>query len=321
MRILLYDPATRTIERGSEALLLRWKSSLGSIIWLDFDTVSDEHRSRILEGELALHPHALQDALRERHPPKVESFGQVLFLMLRELDAGTSNIDYGYIGVSMFIGPNFLVTRSTGASTSIQRLWNELTPDTSQITSSSALALRLTDLIVRRYLPILLDLEPRLDSLEDDIFHEPDDALLAELTSMKSRLKELRRIFTYHGQVFRQVTHLPDTEIATRYEHDLTDITDQVQRSASLAELYYELASDLTEAYLGLSAHRLNQVMKVLTIFTVIFVPLSFLAGVYGMNFENMPELHTRFGYFTLLTVMGCVAAVQIYLFRKRKWL
>ena len=96
---------------------------------------------------------------------------------------------------------------------------------------------------------------------------------------------------------------------------------DQVQRTASLAELHYGLASDLADAYLGLSAHRLNQVMKVLTIITVIFVPLSFLAGIYGMNFENMPELHSRSGYFVLLAIMVCVVAIQLHLFRRKKWL
>ncbi len=133
--------------------------------------------------------------------------------------------------------------------------------------------------------------------------------------------KELRRIFTYHGQVFRETGRLSDLALVTRYEHDLTDIAEQVNRSANLADLYYEQAADLTEAYLGLSAHRLNQVMQVLTIITVIFVPLSFLAGIYGMNFDNMPELHSRFGYFVLLGIMACVVSVQIYFFRKKRWL
>ena len=105
------------------------------------------------------------------------------------------------------------------------------------------------------------------------------------------------------------------------HDHELTDLSDQVGRSASLAELYYELAADLADAYLGLSSHRLNQVMRVLTVITVIFVPLSFLAGVYGMNFDNMPELHTRFGYYVLLGTMGLVVAVQIALFRRKRWL
>lgn len=321
MRSLLYDPNTRRIERGKEELLTRWKSKPDNLLWLDFDSVSNEHRKDILEGELGLHPLAIEDALRQRHPPKVERFEQVLFLLLRELDVKSVDIHFGYVGVSIFIGPNFLLTRSTGPSQTVARLWDALEPDSMELASPSALALRLADGIVRRYLPLLLDLEPKLDTLEGAIFADPDDALLAELTEMKSRLKELRRIFTYHGQVFRETERLSNLELVTHYEHDLTDIAEQVNRSASLADLYYELAADLTEAYLGLSAHRLNHVMQVLTIITVIFVPLSFLAGIYGMNFDNMPELHSRFGYFVLLGTMACVVSVQIYFFRKKRWL
>ncbi len=321
MRVLLYDPEAGTVERGADALLERWRSSPDSIVWLDFDDVTHADRESLLEGELGLHPLALQDALRDRHPPKVELFDQVLFVMLRELDADTSDIHFGYIGVSIFVGSNFLVSRSTGPSVTVDEVWNELEAGSHALESPGALALRLTDRIVRRYLPILIGLEPRLDEIESAIFDQPDDALLAELTRIKSRLKELRRIAVYHAQVLHEVNRMSKLELTKIYEHELTDVADQVQRTASLSELHYGLASDLADAYLGLSAHRLNQVMKVLTVITVIFVPLSFLAGVYGMNFENMPELHSRFGYYALLGVMACVVAVQLYLFRRKRWL
>ena len=103
--------------------------------------------------------------------------------------------------------------------------------------------------------------------------------------------------------------------------HELNDVYEQQERAGSLTDLYYELASDLIDNYISIASHHLNQIMKVLTIITAIFVPLGFLAGIYGMNFEYMPELHTPSGYFILLGVMFSIAVTLLLLFRKKRWL
>ena len=103
--------------------------------------------------------------------------------------------------------------------------------------------------------------------------------------------------------------------------HEINDVYEQQERASSLATLYYELASDLIEGYISLASHRLNYIMKILTIITAIFVPLSFLAGVYGMNFENMPELHSQSGYFITLAIMGFIATILLLLFWRKRWL
>jgi len=103
--------------------------------------------------------------------------------------------------------------------------------------------------------------------------------------------------------------------------HELRDVFEHQERANSLASLYYEVSSDLTEGYISLASHRLNNIIRVLTIITAIFVPLSFLAGVYGMNFEYMPELKSHLGYFAVLTVMATVAVTLILLFRRNRWL
>ena len=103
--------------------------------------------------------------------------------------------------------------------------------------------------------------------------------------------------------------------------HEIHDIYEQQERAKSLTELYYELASDLADGYISVSSHHLNQIMKVLTVVMPIFVPLSFLAGIYGMNFEHMPQLHSKSGYFILLGVMISLASASLVFFRKKGWL
>ena len=135
------------------------------------------------------------------------------------------------------------------------------------------------------------------------------------------RLKKLRRIFHYHERIFYELKNRLFSGIAQDHVHEVNDVYEQQERVNSLASLYYELASDLIDGYISVASHRLNQIMKVLTVIMAIFVPLSFLAGIYGMNFENMPELQSRSGYFILLGVMATIAFVLLIIFRKIRWL
>jgi magnesium transporter len=183
-----------------------------------------------------------------------------------------------------------------------------------------ALAISLSNRLARRYVEILLELEPRLDQIEDEMFQRPSDALLSELTRYKSRLRKLTRIANYHQQIVAHLRNGEDSLVDASLHHDIVDLYEQIERTQSLANLYYQIATDLTDGYIGMSSHQLNRVMQVLTVITVIFVPLTFLAGIYGMNFENMPELATRYGYFVVIGVMLLVAVLQLAYFRRKRW-
>jgi magnesium transporter len=166
-----------------------------------------------------------------------------------------------------------------------------------------------------------LTVESRLEELEEEMITNPRDQLLAELISYKTDLKKFHRVFLYHVQVMSALRKGKFPGIAQEQIHVINDVYEQQERASSLAELYYDTASDLIEGYISVASHRLNNIMKILTIVTAIFVPLSFLAGIYGMNFENMPELKSRQGYFILLGVMGMIALVLLSVFRNKRWL
>ncbi|MDH4350571.1 MAG: hypothetical protein OEW56_05435, partial [Gemmatimonadota bacterium] len=128
------------------------------------------------------------------------------------------------------------------------------------------------------------------------------------------------RILQYHAQLFTSARSITPAQLAG-HDHELTDVQEQLDRLLSLARLYYELTDDLMTGYLSLSAHRLNKIMQTLTIVTVVFVPVTFLAGIYGMNFEHMPELGYRYAYFILLGAMLTVVTGILTLFYHRGWL
>jgi magnesium transporter len=321
IRVFLYDTNTAASQCGGRELIGSWRESDHSIIWLDIEGESSSDDEALLR-EFGIHTLAIQDALRPRHPPKVERFDDFLFILLRGLDADTDGIDFGAIQLSLFVGNRFLISRHSERSVSANWLFDELQRDAILMRDGpGALAIRLSNRLARRYVEILLDLEPRLDEIEEEMFRKPDDELLAELTRYKSRLRKLTRIANYHEQVAARLRSNQDSLIGAALLHEINDLYEQIERTQTLSNMYYQIAKDLTDGYLGMTSHQLNRVMQLLTIIAVIFVPLTFLAGIYGMNFTNMPELSSRYGYFIVIAVMFAVAVSQVLYFRRKRWL
>ena len=324
MRHLLFEAATGRVIESVDDPIEAWREDDATFLWLDLDGAAPEAERALMLETFGLHRLAVDDALRDRHPPKVERFPSFLFLLLRGLDATTNSVDFGTIQIAVFAGERFLLTRHSASSVSTDWLFERARSEPELVAAGpQRLAMELMNRVVRRYVPILLDLEPRLETLEDDIFTSPrdTDAIIEEITGYKSNLKRMRRLMAYHEQVSQELESLAGHGVDTTLRHEINDIQEQLHRSVTLADLYIDLAGDLVNAYLAIASHRLNQIFRVLTIITVIFVPLSFLAGIYGMNFEYMPELGLHGAYFVLLGVMAAIVAVQLWIFRRKKWL
>lgn len=312
------------VQTGGVELIDTWRKEPMATLWVDLSENEKAVEAELLESEFGIHPLAIQDAQRDRHPPKIEAFEAYTFILLKGLSADSKNLDFKTIQMALFIGERFFITRHSGASMSVNRLEEKLATeeDLTPFSDVSNLALQLCRMVVNRYLNILLALEPRLEELEELMLDRPDDHLLGELIGYKSDLKRMNRYATYHEELFRKLKDkmFPGFTDDER-SHEVIDVWEQQERAQSLSQLYYDTASDLVEGYISVASHRLNQIMKVLTIVTAVFVPLSFLAGIYGMNFENMPELHSKSGYFILLGVMAIIATAFLITFRKMKWL
>jgi magnesium transporter len=319
---MLHNPVSNQQTSGGQELLNEWRDTQNTTVWIDLFEVASDSEADLLKQYFQLHPLAIQDAQRDRYPPKIESFQDHTFVLLKGLDAETQDIDFGTIQIAIFIGPRFIVTRHTGPSPSIDKLWAQAETDPGLLAKGAdALGIRLAGLVVNRYLPILLALEVRLDDLEDEMTARPSDKLLAELVCHKANLKKLRRIVTYHVQLFETMRASIPPGIREDLRHEVNDVYEHLERVMSLAGLYYELASDLMDGYITMASHRLNHIVKILTIVTTVFVPLSFIAGLYGMNFDNMPELHMRNGYFAVLAIMATTAATLLYILYRKGWL
>jgi len=322
IRVLLYDPSSQQLSKGGVELIDVWASNPAALLWADLQDEPEETERDLLVQRFGVHPLAIQDGQRTRHPPKLERFDDHTFILLKGLDAETDSVEFGTIQIAMFLGGRFLVTRHNAASSSIAHLWSMVGQDAKVLAAGpDSVALRIARRVFERYLAILLNLEPRLEAIEDEMRSNPRDELLNELTGYVTDLKKLKRVSTYHLQVFASLRSGQSPGISEERDHEINDIFEQAERNASLSGLFHEVASELIDSYISVASHHLNQIMKVLTIITAIFVPLGFLAGIYGMNFEYMPELKAQWGYYGLLGMMIFIALSLLYLFKRKHWL
>lgn len=321
-RTLLYNTSTGQVTEGDEAQIDTWKAG-GHIVWLDLQDEDASSESEFLQQQFGIHPMAIQDAQRDRHPPKFESFGEFYFLLLKGLSPNATDIDFDTIQIAIFVGENFVVTRHSEPSRSVDGLWQSIQDDPSQLEHGSKILTPLLGRqIVNRYLALLFQIESSLDRLESELLgDDPTDDQLTTLATYKTRLRKMSRTFTYHEQIYAFLRTNQETTDNGELEHEFNDTYEQLERVESLARLYYDLASDLIDSSISLASHRLNGIMKILTIITAIFVPLGFLAGLYGMNFDNIPELHYENSYFVLLSVMAVVATGLLTIFRIKRWI
>jgi magnesium transporter len=324
MEILVYRQGTTHVQDGftKEQLpeLLKDKSS---VVWVDMDapTTDDE---RILLDVFKFHPLTVEDCRENRHYPKIEEFPDYVYFIVHGVTADTSPEAFNTIELDGFLGPNYVITYHHDTFRSINNVKQLLrTSPVACQRGAPFLLHQILDQVVDYYSPILDSFDEKIDLLEDNIFalKKPNNQILAEIMDLKRGVLRLRRISTKQMDILYRMSrgefHLIPPEMLPFYR----DIYDHLVRVTDLAESYRDLIGGSLDAYLSVVSNRLNEIMKVLTIFSAVMLPLTFIAGVYGMNFENMPELHSRYGYYAAWGLMILVAIVMLGFFWRRGWI
>ncbi|MBA6329555.1 magnesium transporter CorA family protein [Colwellia sp. MB02u-6] len=315
--------ATKKTVFGSSELINQWQENDDTTLWIDLDNVELEEEKRILT-QFNCHPLAINDVLRERHPPKIELFNDYIFMLYRGIIANDDSLRFGHLQISMFIGKRVLITRHPQSSLAINELFSENSEKYLK-RSPVHLALRLFHSSCGYYLKEMFSFEAELEKIEDDFQSSGNDKMMKQITSYRSQLVKIRRTFNYHvtmGERLKAYVDDEDTDLITDKEtHTVNDLRERLDRLLSLSQMYYDICGDLINGYMSVTSHQLNATMRVLTVITALFVPLTFLAGIYGMNFEYIPELKAANGYFILLGVMAVISVALLMVFKKKRWL
>lgn len=321
MQVMHIRPGQASPVIGDLALLDQVRGEDDGWVWIDLEHADAQEESHLLSERFGIHSLAIQDAQRERHPPKFEVFQNYAFLRMKGLTCDTQDIRFRTLQIAAFIGHRFLITRRSLRSVSVDGVWNDaLSGEVDAGRGPAHVLYRIARRVTDRYTKIVLGLELRLDELEDEMFQSPNDRLLAELTEYNSHLKKLRRVMTYQHSTMSALSRVDTPVCFVSTHHEFNDVYENTERLASLCNLHQELAVDLIQSYISLTSHRLNQIIKVLTIVTVIFLPLGLIAGLYGMNFQYMPGAGGRNGFVLTLVAMSFLAVTLLLVFRRLRW-
>ncbi|MDN6180796.1 MAG: magnesium transporter CorA family protein [Halomonas subglaciescola] len=308
---------------GGEELIERFHAAPESHIWIDVQGESSAREKALLEA-FGCHPLAIIDVQKDnRHPPKIEEFESHTLIIYRGLSAFDADLDYQPQQIPFFIGKRYLISLHASQAMSIDRMLGQ-NGGALLKKSPGHVALRIMYLSAGFYQESLTEFEARLSELEDALVENGTDTLMKQIIGYRSRLLKMRRIFNYHQSITGELLSMECEHISHGHEdteHAINDVHERFERLYSLTSMYYDICGDLIDGYMSLSSHQLNRTMQVLTVITAIFVPLTFLAGIYGMNFAYMPELGYRYGYVFLLGSMGVIALALIWLFRRWRWL
>ena len=325
MEILVYRRGDEKVQEGFTVdQLAELLKDPSLVIWVDMEspTAQDE---RVLLDVFKFHPLTVEDCHENRHYPKIEEFPGYLYFIVHGVRADTSSDRFNTIELDGFLGHNYVITYHHDMFRSINNV--------KQLLRTSPIACRrgpaflchqILDQIVDFYSPVLDDFDERIDRLEEEIFNlkQPNNQILSQIMELKRSVLRMRRISVKQMDVILRMSRgeFPDL-IPEDMRPFYRDVHDHLTRVVDLAENYRDLISGSLEAYLSVISNRMNEIMKVLTIFSAIMLPLTFIAGVYGMNFDNMPELHSRYGYFATIAVMIAVAIGMLFFFWWRGWL
>ncbi|MCC7494807.1 MAG: magnesium/cobalt transporter CorA [Fimbriimonadaceae bacterium] len=288
--------------------------------WLRVDGL---HNVAVVErlGELfGLHPLVVEDIVNVQQRPKLDDYGSYLFLVFRLARRTPDGVRFEQVAV--VLGGSWLLSFQESTTSDFGQLQEHLEAGRPRIRTLGLdyLAYRLLDVAVDQYFGVLETVGDRIEELEDQLLARFDPHLLNEVQALKRDLIAMRRSVWPLREVVAQLDR-GDSDLvrpATRlYLKDLHDHTIQV---VEMIETEIELLGGLHDLYLSLVSNRTNEAMKVLAMIATVFMPMSFIAGVYGMNFQNMPELGWRYGYYGALTIMGGLALSMVLWFRRRGW-
>ena len=294
-----------------------------TVTWINIDGL---HQVAILErmGECyGLHPLVLEDILNTDQRPKMEDYGEYLYIVLKDLDYDDKSSQIEPEQISLILGPNFVFSFQEREGDTFGTIRDRIRNSKGRIRKMGAdyLAYSLLDSIVDNYFIILEKLGEKIEFLEEKLVTQPTPETLQIIHHLKREMIFLRKAVWPLREVINGLERGESSLIKESTRIYLRDVYDHTIQTIDTIETYRDMVSGMLDIYLSSVSNRLNSVMKVLTIIATIFMPLTFLAGVYGMNFRFMPELEWRWGYPFIWLVMVGIGVFMFLYFKKKRWL
>jgi len=293
-----------------------------NVVWVDMWDPGDAEK-KLLETTFDLHPVLIDDMLADAPTPKVERFEKYVYVVFHALQEGAEKKgEVELVDFDFFFGSNWLVSSHPKDASAAEQTLAAVKKKPNELQKGVAyVAYLMVEHITERFLPLMDHLDRDIDHLESEILHATGPHLLENVFSMKKKLQRLRRVGMHQKEILNRLGRGDFELVPEQTRPFFRDAYDHFVRVVDLGESFSDIVNGAMEAYISINGHKMNEVMKVLTLSSTMMLPLTFIAGLYGMNFEVMPELHWRYGYYFALGAMALTAVGLVGYFRRRGWL
>ena len=297
-------------------------ASKQGLLWIEMESATREETG-FLSTVFGFHPLAIDDCFNlHLDPAKVDDYGDYIFVIAQAISYKSTTEELETTELNLFLGANYVVSFHSQPLTFVDEVRRRCDADGPEVTrGADFLAHALLDALVDAYQPAVDQLDDTLTGVEERVLARPEQSLLQEILLLKHNVQRLRRVILPQRDVVNRISRGEFPNVV-RAEMNIyfRDIYDHVVRVAELMESVRDLADGVLNTYLSSVNNRMNEVMKTLSVVATILLPLTFVASIYGMNFEHMPELRWHYGYAFALGIMAAVAAGMVFFFRLRRW-
>jgi magnesium transporter len=306
--------------------LTKWDNKSGDNLWIDLWEENEETNIKILKDIFNFHPLAIEDCLKyikedTVHYPKIDDYDDYLFIVFNGISKDIP--DYSTFSLSCFVGNNYIITvhNEKDKNTILENLYVKSRETLLKKGPDYTLHIILDEL-VDRYYPLIDHLEDNIDKIEEDIFEKnPDNKLLHNILDFKKSLLNVRKITSFQKEILFRLSRGDFEIIEDRETIYYRNVYDHLVRISDTAESLRELLSSILDSYLSIINNRMNDIIKVLTVFATIILPLNFITGLYGMNFDNIPLRNSQYGFIITSVIMILVVIFMLFWFRRKKWI
>lgn len=285
--------------------------------WVDF-VKPTEQETELLDEHFHFHPLAIEDCIHFLQRPKLDPYEGYHFFVLHALNQLTLNSEE----IDLFLGPNFLVSYHYAELREVEAAWIRVKTDKkAQKRGSAFTAYMIMDQLVDNYFPALYQIEEQLDNLEENTKGLSVRTLMDQVFDIRSDLLKIRRTVVPMRDLLYRILNMEQRNHGLHEQKVyFTDVHDHLLRLNEMIDANREMTADMRDSYLSLNSNRMNTIMMTLTVITTIFMPLTLIAGIYGMNFEYMPELTWQYGYFFVIGMMTTIGFGMFYFFYRKGW-
>lgn len=329
MEIFVYRKDAEKVEEGfTREELPALIADPTNVVWVDLQGETEEHLAEakdVLLNVFKFHYLTVEDCIETRNQPKIESFEDYIYFIVHGIKPNETNpSNFVTKELDGYLGPNFVVTFHVLRFRSIKTVKEKIRKSTFVCKRGAAYLLHdILDELVDLYMPIVDEFDEAINQLEDRVMdmRRTNNSILGEVMDIRRSVARLKRISSRQLEVLYRMSHGEFPVIPTNVLPFFRDVHDHLLRISDLSEGYRDLVSGLFDIHFAVVGNRTNDVMKTLAVLSAIILPLSLIAGIYGMNFENMPELKTEHGYFLTLGTMVLLTLILLVYFWRRGWI